>query len=53
MLLKKYVVKNKLKENMIWHWIKKSRGKVLVGVKKVGERFWLGAKKSGENFSHS
>jgi len=32
MLLKKYDVKNKLKENMIWYWMKK----------KVGERFWLG-----------
>jgi len=54
---------------MIWHWMKKkswksfswgkkSRGKVLVGVKKVGEKFWSGAKKSGgnlvgENVSHS
>jgi len=63
------LLKNNLKENMIWHWMKKkswksfswgkkSRGKVLVGVKKVGEKFWSGAKKSGgnlvgENVSHS
>jgi len=45
MLLKKYVVKIKLKENMICH----CRGKVLVGVKKIGEKFWLGTKKPGEN----
>jgi len=25
MLLKKYVVKNKFKENMIWHWMKKKK----------------------------
>jgi len=28
---------------------KKSQGNILVGVKKVGEKFWSGAKKSGEN----
>jgi len=45
-------VKNKLKENMIWHWMKKSgksfgwdkksRGKVLVGCKIVGGKFGRG-----------
>jgi len=31
---------------MIWHCMKKGRGKGLVGVKKVWEKFWSGAKKS-------
>jgi len=31
-VIEKDVVKNKLKENMIWHWTKN----------KVGEKFWLG-----------
>jgi len=34
MLLKKYVVKNKLEENMIWHWMKKKSGKSFGRVQK-------------------
>jgi len=41
-LSKQYVV---LKENMIWHWMKKKSGK-LVGAKISGKNL------VGENFSH-